>query len=192
MTPPRMAVGCIAKTKIAIMNSPLTAAARPGFLVALGRALATVSSRVVALVMSVGLIAGATLVCVPSAQASASFPRLVAFDWARTQAGKPYEYGGTGPNGYDCSGLVWAAYRKAGITLPRTTEEMLASNMFGRTSRPNPGELAFFGSGHVEFVTYVSHLTFGALHPGTNVWWHTWYPGSGWVPTVYLYVKGAH
>jgi cell wall-associated NlpC family hydrolase len=142
--------------------------------------------------MSVGLLAGATLVTVPAAQASSEYPRLVAFDWARTQAGKPYEYGGTGPNGYDCSGLVWAAYRKAGYTLPRTTEEMLASNMFGRTSRPNPGELAFFGSGHVEFVTYVSHLTFGALHSGTSIWWHTWYPGSGWEPTVYLYVKGAH
>lgn len=75
-------------------------------------------------------------------------PRLVAFDWARTQAGKPYAYGGTGPNSYDCSGLVYATYKRAGFTLPRTTQGMLASGMFGRTGNPKAGELAFFGTGH--------------------------------------------
>ena len=45
------------------------------------------------------------------------------------------------------------------------------------TSADPAGELAFFGPGHVEMMTHVSHLTFGALGPGTTVWWHTWYPG---------------
>jgi cell wall-associated NlpC family hydrolase len=150
-------------------------------------------SKIGAALLSAALMAATPLAFAPQAHASATtFPRLVAFDWARTQAGKPYQYGGTGPGGYDCSGLVYAAYRHAGITLPRTTYQMLASPMFGRTNSPNPGELAFFGSGHVEMVTRVSHLTFGALGAGTTVWWHTWYSGSGWQPTVYLYVKGAH
>lgn len=147
--------------------------------------------KIAAILLSAGLIASTTVASVPAAYAS-TFPRLVAYQWAETQAGKPYEYGGTGPYGYDCSGLVWAAYRRAGFTLPRTTQEMLASPMLGRTGTPNPGELAFFGTGHVEFVTYTSHLTYGALEPGTNVWWHTWYSGSWWHPTVYMYVKGAH
>jgi cell wall-associated NlpC family hydrolase len=156
--------------------------------------------KIAAALVSAGLMAGTTLAGAPQAHASvtqaqasgAPFPRLVAYQWAESQAGKPYQYGGTGPGGYDCSGLVWAAYRHAGFTLPRTTQQMLASPMLGRTGSPNPGELAFFGSGHVEFVTYTSHLTYGALGPGTTVWWHTWYPGSGWQPTVYMYVKGAH
>jgi cell wall-associated NlpC family hydrolase len=155
--------------------------------------LTVIRSSVATALLSAGLIAGTTLAPVPQAQAASQvLPRLAAFDWAKTQAGKPYEYGGTGPYGYDCSGLVYAAYRRAGFNLPRTTQEMLSSSMLGRTNAPNPGELAFFGSNHVEFVTYLNHVTYGALHTGTVMGWHTWYPGSGWQPTVYLYVKGAH
>jgi cell wall-associated NlpC family hydrolase len=189
-----MAVGATAnaKTTITIPPHPARRYTQPGG-ATVNRVLTATRSMIATALLSTGLIAATTLAAVPQAQASAQvFPRLAAFDWARTQAGKPYEYGGTGPNGYDCSGLVYAAYRHAGITLPRTTEEMLASSKLGRTNSPNPGELAFFGSGHVEFVTYVSHLTFGALRSGTVMGWHTWYPGSGWQPTVYLYVKGAH
>ena len=75
--------------------------------------------------LSAGLMACATLLPAPLAHAAAKPPRVVAFAWAKTQAGKPYIYGGTGPKGYDCSGLVYAAYKRVGFTLPRTTEEML-------------------------------------------------------------------
>src|ERR1700757_4872308 len=51
--------------------------------------------------------------------------RCKAYKWARTQAGKPYEWGGTGPNGYDCSGLVYAAYKRLGHYFGRTTYQML-------------------------------------------------------------------
>jgi cell wall-associated NlpC family hydrolase len=152
---------------------------------------AVTRGRMAAVLLSAGLMAGATLSAGPQAHAAATPPRLVAFDWARTQAGKPYIYGGTGPKGYDCSGLVYAAYKRAGFTLPRTTQEMLASSKFGRSTKPKPGELAFFGTDHVEFVTNEFHTTFGALHPGTKIWWHKWYAGSSWHPTVYLYVKHA-
>jgi cell wall-associated NlpC family hydrolase len=147
--------------------------------------------RIAAVLLSAGLMAGATLTSAPSAHATAKPPRLVAFDWAKTQAGKPYIYGGTGPKGYDCSGLVYAAYKRAGFTLPRTTQEMLASSKLGHSGKPKPGELAFFGTGHVEFVTNEYHTTYGALRPGTVLGWHTWYSGSSWHPTVYLYVKHA-
>ncbi|MBF6075053.1 C40 family peptidase [Nocardia beijingensis] len=40
---------------------------------------------------------------------------------ATTQIGKPYEWGGTGPDSWDCSGLVQWAYRQVGVSLPRTT-----------------------------------------------------------------------
>jgi cell wall-associated NlpC family hydrolase len=67
--------------------------------------------------------------------------------WAEAQLGKPYVYGATGPDAYDCSGLAMMAYRAAGITIPRT-------------SQAQPGDLVFFAGsdgtpaapGHVGIV----------------------------------------
>jgi cell wall-associated NlpC family hydrolase len=69
---------------------------------------------------------------------------VTAIDYALAQVGKPYLYGGTGPTGYDCSGLVMMAYRAAGIDLPRTTYSQVHSG----TPVPNaaglrPGDLIF-------------------------------------------------
>ena len=119
---------------------------------------------------------------VASAQAAKKAPklpaRLRAFYWARTQWKKPYIFGGTGPRGYDCSGLVMVAYRKAGIKLPRTTYGMLASRLLVRVSHPVKGDLAFYGSGHVEFYDR-ANWTYGAADSGTLIgyhlmsqWWH--------------------
>lgn len=113
---------------------------------------------------------------------------LSAFYWARTQAGHPYVWGGTGP-GYDCSGLVVTAYAREGIRLPHSTYAMLSSGMLIRESSPRPGDLAFFGSGHVELVAVIPRTTFGALDYGRPVWWHpisTW-----WHPSMYFRVRGA-
>ena len=48
---------------------------------------------------------------------------LVALTAATSQTGKPYLWGGTGPDAWDCSGLVQWAFRQAGVHLPRTTWE---------------------------------------------------------------------
>jgi cell wall-associated NlpC family hydrolase len=45
----------------------------------------------------------------------------IAIAFAVRQVGKPYQWGATGPNAYDCSGLVFAAYAVAGIGIARTT-----------------------------------------------------------------------
>jgi cell wall-associated NlpC family hydrolase len=49
--------------------------------------------------------------------------RAVAF--ALAQRGKPYQWGAHGPDAYDCSGLTWAAWRAAGVTIPRTAAGQL-------------------------------------------------------------------
>ena len=64
--------------------------------------------------------------------------------YAAAQLGKPYIWGGTGPVGYDCSGLVMMAYRVAGIALPRTTfQQVLVGTPVYGTGQLAPGDLLF-------------------------------------------------
>jgi cell wall-associated NlpC family hydrolase len=113
-------------------------------------------------------------------------PRLVALKWAEHQAGKWYCYGGAGPSCYDCSGLVAAAYQAAGITLPHSTYAMLDDPRLRwiPASDRRPGDLAFYGDGHVELVT--ASCTFGALDTGSQIGWHQ--PDAWWYPTMYFEV----
>ena len=123
----------------------------------------------------------------PAASASSQPLRLRALGWAEAQRGKPYLWGGTGPYGFDCSGLVMEAYLHAGVALPRTTYEMLASPhlVWEPASQRQRGDLAFYGTGHVELVT--AHGTFGALESGTQIGWHT--PSGWWRPTAFYRVR---
>lgn len=109
-----------------------------------------------------------------------------ALAWALTQAGKWYAWGGTGPSTYDCSGLVMMAYEHAGVQLPRTTYEMLASSRLHRVYSPQAGDLAFYGSGHVELYVRPG-VTFGAHESGKPVS-YAYYSGSSWRPTAFYRV----
>jgi cell wall-associated NlpC family hydrolase len=115
--------------------------------------------------------------------------RLRAYIWAAHQHGKWYCWGGTG-GCFDCSGLVMSAYRHQGLNIGRDTIDMLDSGRLVRVGRRHvrKGDLAFFGTGHVEL--YVSRkYTYGALHSGTQVGWHR--ITQWWHPTMYFRVKGA-
>jgi cell wall-associated NlpC family hydrolase len=67
--------------------------------------------------------------------------------YARRQIGKPYIWGGTGPDGYDCSGIVYMAYKAAGVTIPRTTFEQWPFGVRVPAGQEQPGDLVFFSSG---------------------------------------------
>ncbi len=70
--------------------------------------------------------------------------------YAYSKLGDPYVYGATGPNEFDCSGLVQAAWAYAGVSIPRTTYEQVAALPAVSTSDLEPGDLLFFdGDGHV-------------------------------------------
>lgn len=81
---------------------------------------------------------------VPSDESSPS--GHVAVDWARARIGSPYQWGGTGSGGFDCSGLVQAAFSRMGISLPRTTEDQAKRGQMVARDAIRPGDLIFFGS----------------------------------------------
>jgi cell wall-associated NlpC family hydrolase len=113
-------------------------------------------------------------------------------DRAETRTGDWYSYGAAGPSFFDCSGLVyWAATSIGERSWPRTTFGLIGAVLSGRfvyTSHPQRGDLAFYGSGHVELVTIWYHTTFGALNSGTRVGWHHYDPRY-WGPTFYLHPR---
>jgi cell wall-associated NlpC family hydrolase len=69
--------------------------------------------------------------------------RAVAFAWA--QRGKPYQWGAEGPEAFDCSGLTWAAWRTAGVAIPRTAARQLAGLPRAK-GRLQPGDLLIYRS----------------------------------------------
>ncbi|MFC2640701.1 MAG: C40 family peptidase [Propionibacterium acidifaciens] len=73
-----------------------------------------------------------------------------AVNFAMAQIGKPYGWGSTGPDSYDCSGLMMAAYASAGVSIPRTSEAQQAGLTSVSLSNLQVGDLVFFyGGSHV-------------------------------------------
>ncbi|MES9608858.1 NlpC/P60 family protein [Actinomadura sp. NPDC000929] len=70
---------------------------------------------------------------------------IIAF--AMAQRGKPYVFGANGPDAYDCSSLIQAAYRQVGLNLPRTTFEQWPFGVKIAKGKEQPGDLVFFNSG---------------------------------------------
>ncbi|MFD1661596.1 NlpC/P60 family protein [Streptomyces caeni] len=85
----------------------------------------------------------------PDARAAA------AVAYAFGKLGSPYVWGATGPHAFDCSGLVQAAYRSAGVSLPRTTYTQIGAGRRVSRSELLPGDLVFFYSGISHVGIYV-------------------------------------
>ena len=90
----------------------------------------------------------------------------VAVDWALAQVGTPYIWGGETPGvGFDCSGLVQAAYKVAGISLPRVAQDQYDAGPQLPAGTPlEPGDLVFFGDG----PTSIDHVGL-VVTPGVMV-----------------------
>ncbi|MFF6804625.1 NlpC/P60 family protein [Streptomyces sp. NPDC012616] len=78
-----------------------------------------------------------------------------AVSYAYSKLGSPYVWGATGPNAFDCSGLVLAAYRSAGVSLPRTTYAQIGAGQRVSRSELLPGDLVFFYSGISHVGLYI-------------------------------------
>ncbi|SFE50797.1 C40 family peptidase [Blastococcus tunisiensis] len=103
----------------------------------------------------------------------------VAVNTALAQQGKPYVWGGTGPGGYDCSGLTYSAYQAAGVQLPRTSRAQSTAGVYVDRAHLQPGDLIFFFQpvGHVGMYVgngqMVHSSTYGnpvAVVPVDSVW----------------------
>ena len=88
----------------------------------------------------------------PSSNAAA-----VALAFALAQVGKAYAWGGSGPNAYDCSGLTTAAYKQAGITIPRTSYSQFNVGTPVTLAQLRPGDLVFYYAGISHVGMYIGN-----------------------------------
>ncbi|MEV5749638.1 NlpC/P60 family protein [Actinoallomurus sp. NPDC052308] len=99
----------------------------------------------------------------------ASGSARAALNYAYAQLGKPYVSGGTGPNGYDCSGLTMMSWRAAGVSIPRVVPDQYNATHHVAQSDIQPGDLIFFsGLGHVGMIVDSGHFIH-APRTGENV-----------------------
>ncbi|HEX6076937.1 MAG TPA: NlpC/P60 family protein [Micromonosporaceae bacterium] len=125
-------------------------------------------------------------------------PKAVkAVKFALSQVGKPYVWGNEGPDSFDCSGLVWAAYKFAGVTMQaRTARAQYYSTRVVSPSQMLPGDLVFFGpnKSDPESIHHVGIYIGGSniVHAPTAgdkvkispIWWWEFFAATRVVPAV--------
>ena len=87
---------------------------------------------------------------------------------ALSRLGRPYVWGATGPDRFDCSGLTQWSYARAGIHLNRTTYQQINDGIPVPRSQVRPGDLVFPSAGHVQ-MAIGSNLVIEAPHAGATV-----------------------
>ncbi|MEU3187168.1 C40 family peptidase [Streptomyces sp. NPDC006923] len=113
---------------------------------------------------------GARAAAPSTSQATGSAAALVSF--VKAQVGDAYVMGGTGPNAWDCSGLVQAAYRQIGIDLPRVSGDQSTAGTQVSLSNLQAGDILYWGGAGSAYHVgiYVGGGQFvGAQNPSTGV-----------------------
>jgi cell wall-associated NlpC family hydrolase len=107
----------------------------------------------------------------PSTLPPASGYAGVAVQKALTKQGDPYQWGATGPNAFDCSGLIVWAYGQAGVSLPRTSEEMASyGTNVGDISNAQPGDIVVYYNDAHHVGLYIGNgMVLHAPHTGDVV-----------------------
>ncbi len=102
-------------------------------------------------------------------QSAVAGPGQQAATVALEQVGVPYRYGGSTPNGFDCSGLVQYAYSRAGLNVPRTTGQLW--------SAAKPVEPQDLAAGDVLFFSIEGKMSHVGMYLGERRFVHA--PQSG-------------
>ncbi|GAA1218250.1 C40 family peptidase [Prauserella alba] len=109
-------------------------------------------------------------------------------DVAASQAGKPYAYGASGPQRFDCSGFAQFVHRQVGIRLPRTSSQQHRAVRAAANHAKVPGDLVFFHEGgsvyHVGIYAGGDHVwaapESGDVVRKQRIWTDTYYAGRAW------------
>lgn len=110
---------------------------------------------------------------------------------AKNQIGDPYRYGATGPHAFDCSGLFYFSYRKAGFSnIPRTSRAQASWTKRLKRRNMRPGDFMFFhNNGSVYHVAVfvgwrdgrrrlIHSPRSGSRVHITKPWTNSWFPGT--------------
>jgi len=89
--------------------------------------------------------------------------------------GRPYRWGGNGPDAFDCSGFVIYVLRPFGVTLPRRSRDMASAGVYVSRANISPGDLLFFATAGGRTVSHVG------LYIGGGQFIHSSSPRSGGV-----------
>lgn len=132
-------------------------------------------------------LSAADLAALASSPPASSQQAATALAFAESVQGRPYRYGGTGPNTYDCSGLTGAAYDAAGLNLPRTAAQQYGSGPHVAIADLRPGDLLFWGTDPNDPATIFhtaiyagAGMMVSANHTGDvvrlqHIWWSQYY-----------------
>lgn len=126
-------------------------------------------------------------------QVQGSGSAKAAMEFAVAQQGKPYIWGATGRQGYDCSSLMMEAWKEAGVGIPRTTWDQIAALQRVPKSDLKPGDLIFFETMSGPQPTHVGMYLGGGqmVHAGNpvqvvqvlgNPYWEAKWHGQARVP----------
>ncbi|MGW5353249.1 NlpC/P60 family protein [Streptomyces sp. NPDC004031] len=89
---------------------------------------------------------------------------------ARQVLGAPYVWGATGPHSFDCSGLMQYSYARAGVSLPRTSQEQAHAGRRVPLSQARPGDLVIYRNDASHVAMYVGGgRVIHAPYPGARV-----------------------
>ncbi|MHA6758759.1 C40 family peptidase [Streptacidiphilus sp. PAMC 29251] len=131
--------------------------------------------------LTLAAVAGSTFLA--SSPASAATIEAKALSIAASKHGDPYSYGSAGPNRFDCSGLTYYSFKKAGKTLPRTAQAQYNKVHHISKASLRPGDLVFFHTG-----SSVYHV---GIYAGGGKIWHAPHTGTYvklekiWTKSVY-------
>ena len=117
-----------------------------------------------------GILLAAGCASTPVVDTPAGVRQQQAAEIAASMAGKPYRYGGNTPQGFDCSGLVYFSFKRAGMDVPRSTETQRRQSRKVPAAPLARGDLLFFN----QEGKFSSHV---GIYLGSNRFVHA--PSSG-------------
>ncbi|MEU4926927.1 C40 family peptidase [Streptomyces yokosukanensis] len=115
---------------------------------------------------------GSTSTSTSTGSSTATGSAAAVISFVKAQLGKSYVLGASGPSAYDCSGLVQAAFKQIGVSLPRVSQDQSTAGTQVSLSNLQPGDVLYWGGAGSAYhvAVYVGDGMFvGAQNPSTGI-----------------------